>query len=263
MAVERDQLFRNGSAPPADFEFNIAVANVFDDMVTRSVPFYAEQQAMVREIARKFWIPGRAVYDLGCATGTTLVNLAADLPDAAPIVGLDNSPAMLDRAAARVAEAGLADRVELKAADLSGAPAALPLRNVGLVTLLWTLQFVPPLRRDAVISWIYGGMAADGVLVVTEKTLTGNSDTDRFFIDFHYDFKRANGYSEEELLRKREALENTLIPYRIEENLELFARNGFEIVETFFQWFNFAGFLCVKNPALRGRGRPRAIGAAM
>jgi tRNA (cmo5U34)-methyltransferase len=31
----------------------------------------------------------------------------------------------------------------------------------------------------------------------------------------------------------------------------LFRRNGFEIVETFFQWYNFAGFLCVKRPAGR------------
>ena len=51
-------------------------------------------------------------------------------------------------------------------------------------------------------------------------------------------------------MRKREALENKLIPYRLEENIELFHRNGFQIVETFFQWFNFAGFLCVKKSAL-------------
>ena len=69
----------------------------------------------------------------------------------------------------------------------------------------------------------------------------------RFFIDFYYDYKRKNGYSEEEIIRKREALENVLIPYRFDENFELFQRNGFEIVETFFQWNNFAGFLCVKN----------------
>jgi len=34
----------------------------------------------------------------------------------------------------------------------------------------------------------------------------------------------------------------------LEENVDLFRRNGFEIVETFSQWFNFAGFLCVKKP---------------
>ena len=69
----------------------------------------------------------------------------------------------------------------------------------------------------------------------------------RFFIDFYYDFKRKNGYLDGEIQRKREALENVLIPYRLEENIELFKRNGFEIVETFFQWFNFIDLLCVKT----------------
>jgi len=38
-----------------------------------------------------------------------------------------------------------------------------------------------------------------------------------------------------------------LVPYRMDENAELFRRNGFPIVETFSQFFNFAGFLCLKN----------------
>ena len=49
------------------------------------------------------------------------------------------------------------------------------------------------------------------------------------------------------ILRKREALENVLVPYRADENIELFRHNGFQIVETFFQWYNFCGFLCVKS----------------
>jgi tRNA (cmo5U34)-methyltransferase len=72
----------------------------------------------------------------------------------------------------------------------------------------------------------------------------------RFFVEHYYEFKRSQGYSESEILRKREALENILIPYRLEENVELFRRNGFQIVETFFQWFNFAGFVCIKKPTL-------------
>ena len=63
----------------------------------------------------------------------------------------------------------------------------------------------------------------------------------------YYDFKRRNGYSEDEILHKREALENVLVPYRADENVELFRHSGFQIVETFFQWYNFCGFLCVKS----------------
>jgi tRNA (cmo5U34)-methyltransferase len=90
-------------------------------------------------------------------------------------------------------------------------------------------------------------MVDGGALIVTDKILTNDSNMNRFFIDFYYNFKRRTGYSEEEILRKREALENVLVPYRVDENFELFRRNGFAIAETFFQWYNFAGFLCVKS----------------
>ena len=116
-----------------------------------------------------------------------------------------------------------------------------------VVTLCWTLQFIRPLRRDVLIKKIYDELEDGGVLIVTDKVLTNDSNMNRFFIDFYYDFKRGKGYSEDEILRKREALENVLIPYRFDENFELFRRNGFQTVETFFQWFNFAGFLCVKS----------------
>ena len=97
------------------------------------------------------------------------------------------------------------------------------------------------------IATIYNNLIDGGVLIVTEKILTNDSNMNRFFIEFYYDFKRRNGYSEKEILRKRERLENVLIPYRVDENFEMFRRNGFKITETFFQWYNFAGFLCVKK----------------
>ena len=158
---------------------------------------------------------------------------------------------MLDRASRKVRAHGLDDRVELRLADLNGELDALDLRDAGVVLLCWTLQFVRPLRRDRLIRHVYDALAEDGVLIVTEKVLTNDSHMNRFFIDFYYAFKRRNGYSEDEILRKREALENVLIPYRAEENYELFRRNGFEIVEPFFQWYGFSGFLCVKKPRTR------------
>ena len=85
------------------------------------------------------------------------------------------------------------------------------------------------------------------MLVVTEKTLTRNGSMNNRFIDFYYDLKRRNGYSGTEIARKREALENVLVPYTIDENMRLFRRNGFTTCEPFFQWYNFTGFLCVKG----------------
>ena len=253
--TKKDQVFAAAGARPADFVFNEKVAQVFDDMVTRSVPYYPEQQRMVEEIGRSFYIPGTKAYDLGCSTATTLIALGRHLGPQARLVGYDNAEPMLAQARQKIREQGLEDRIELRCADLNGSLSEMPVENASVVTMCWTLQFVRPLRRDNLIRMIYDSMVEDGALVVAEKVLTNSSHMNRFFIDFYYDFKRRNGYSEVEILRKREALENVLVPYRIDENLEMFRRNGFEVAETFFQWYNFVGFLCVKKPAPRAGGR--------
>jgi tRNA (cmo5U34)-methyltransferase len=255
--MKKDTVFNGSQERASDFEFDAQVAAVFDDMLVRSVPFYREQQNMINRIGRKLWQPGTTAYDLGCSTATTLLGLSSELPSAARLVGYDNSRPMLDQARRKIVESHLEDRIELRYADLNGDLSELVLENAGIVTMCWTLQFVRPLRRDDLIQWIYNGLNDEGVLIVTEKILTNNGHMNRFFVDYYYEFKRSQGYSDTEILRKREALENVLIPYRLEENLELFHRNGFQIVETFFQWFNFAGFLCVKKPALGQRTNGR------
>ena len=247
--MDRDQVFDNENVRGSDFEFNAEVAQVFDDMLIRSVPLYLEQQSLIKTIAKKFYLPGSKIIDLGCSTGTTLIHLAKVIENASQLVGYDNSKPMLEKARANTELANVSEPIELLYADLNGDISNLDFSNASVVTLCWTLQFIRPLKRDALIKKIYESMADGGVLIITDKVLTNDSHMNRFFIDFYYDLKRSNGYSDDEISNKREALENVLIPYRLDENFELFRSNGFQIVETFFQWFNFAGILCVKNPS--------------
>lgn len=243
----RDQIYASTAARGSDFEFDEDVAAVFDDMLVRSVPFYNEQQALIQEAAQKFYAEGTRIYDVGCSTATTLIRLAKALGPTVRLVGFDSSQPMLDKARTNIERAGYSAQIDLRRLDQNEDVTAADLSNASVVTLCWTLQFVRPVKRDALIRWIYNGMQSGAVLIVTEKVLTNSSDMNRYFIEFYYDFKRRNGYSEEEILRKREALENVLIPYRVDENFELFRRNGFPVVETFFQWYNFAGFMAVKQ----------------
>lgn len=245
--MTRDDIFSGTAARGSDFQFNEEVAIVFDDMLVRSVPFYLEQQSLIEEIAQRFCQPDSSVVDLGSSTGTTLIRFANLLDPSARLIGYDNSEPMLERARNNANEAGVGDRIEFAYGDLNENLDDLVIENASVVTICWTLQFVRPLRRDHLVKKIYEGMADGGVLIVTDKVLTNDSNMNRFFIDFYYEFKRRNGYSDEEISKKREALENVLIPYRFDENFELFRKNGFSTVETFFQWYNFAGFLCVKN----------------
>jgi tRNA (cmo5U34)-methyltransferase len=245
--MSKDQVFAGSAARASDFEFNKEVADVFDDMLNRSVPYYREQQALMQQIARKFYVPGTCVYDLGCSTGVTLINMAKTLGPNVHLIGYDYSKPMLEKAHANIAQAGLSEQIELRQGDFNDVLDKMELQNASVVTLCWTLQFVRPLWRDRLVKWINQGTVAGGALVCMEKVLTNSSDMNRYFIDFYYEYKSKNGYSPEEILRKREALENVLVPYRTDENFELFRRNGYSTVETCFQWFNFAGYLCVKG----------------
>ena len=67
--MNRDEVFSAPEKAAWDFEFNADVAHAFDDMLERSVPFYQEQQRMIRTMSKSFWVPGTQVYDLGLFHG--------------------------------------------------------------------------------------------------------------------------------------------------------------------------------------------------
>ena len=185
MTSGRDSVFAAPGARASDFEFNEEVAGVFDDMLVRSVPCYLEQQGLIREIATRFHVPGTKIYDLGCSTGTTLLNIGHAIDDSVELVGYDNSKPMLERARQNVARSGLANPVDLRYADLNVDASDLDLDGAGVITLCWTLQFIRPLGRNRLIRQIYDSLGEGGVLICCEKILTNDSDMNRFFVDFY------------------------------------------------------------------------------
>jgi tRNA (cmo5U34)-methyltransferase len=241
--VLRDQVFAQPHDRIADFKFGADVANVFDDMLLRSVPFYAETQRMIGELAVDFAVEGTNVYDLGCSTGTTMIELDRLLAPGVNFVGVDNSEDMLVKCRAKLAEHEFKHPFELLYADLDR---GCPVENASLVLLVLTLQFIRPLQRERLLLDAYNGMNENGALIMVEKVLGEESLFNRFFIEHYYDFKRRSGYSNLEITQKREALENVLVPYKLLENRELLLRCGFRYVDVFFKWYNFCGIIAVK-----------------
>jgi len=227
----------------SDFSFDKTVAQVFDDMVSRSVPFYAEIQRMLTELTAHFATKGSKIYDLGCSTGTTLALVHDTLPVSAQLCGIDNSAEMLQRCRQKLAMRGLDDVVELRQDDLDG---AIKIDNASVVLLVLTLMFVRPLNREKLVRSIYAGMNKGACLLVVEKVLGEGSVFNRLFIERYYEFKRRMGYSDLEIAQKREALENVQVPYRVGENRDLLLGAGFREVDVFFKWYNFAGFVAIK-----------------
>ncbi len=240
----RDELFANDERIH-DFIFDDNVATVFDDMLERSVPFYGEVQRMVVELAAHFLDDDGAVYDIGCSTGNTLLGISAAIdPDRQiRLVGLEPSPAMREQAEKKLADTVRPDRVEIRPEGVEEI-AALP--DARVITMLYTMQFIRPIMRPKVLQMCYDSLQPRGALILAEKILAEETDLRRVFIDLYHDYKRRLGYSSTEILRKREALENVLIPFTTGENLTLLRDVGFTIAEPVFQWYNFAAYLAVK-----------------
>ena len=238
-----DEIFKRTMAAVADFEFGEKVASVFDDMLTRSVPFYEEMQRMIGEMAADFAVPGTNFYDLGCSTGTTMLMLDRQVPKDVRFVGVDNSEEMLKRCRAKLAEHGFNRPHELLCADLNQ---GVRIENASMVAMVLTLQFIRPLYRDRLIETILKGMNENGCLILVEKVLGEDSLINRLFIKYYYDLKKSHGYSELEIAQKREALENVLVPYKLLENREMLTRAGFRYCDVFFKWYNFSALVAVK-----------------
>lgn len=238
----RDEIFR-GDADLADFAFTETVASVFDDMLDRSVPFYQEMQRMIAEMAADFAVPGTSIYDLGCSTGNTLLHLDASVSQDVQLIGVDYSEEMLRRCRHKLEERGLKRAHKLVCADLNH---GVEIRNASIVLMVLTLQFVRPLYRDILVREILKGLVDRGCVIIVEKVLGEDSLFNRLFIKYYYDLKKRNGYSETEIARKREALENVLVPYKLLENREMILRAGFRYCDVFFKWYNFCGIIAVK-----------------
>jgi tRNA (cmo5U34)-methyltransferase len=240
-----DRIFAQPKKQVDDFVFDGKTAGVFDDMLGRSVPFYAEIQRMTAELAADFATPGSNLYDLGCSTGTTLAALDGLVDPSVRFVGVDDSPEMLDKARQKLAGLPSAGKrkLDLVRADLHELH---QVENASVVLLTLTLQFVRPLHRERLVRAICAGTNPQGCLILVEKLTESDTLFNRLFIKYYYDMKRRNGYSDLEIAQKREALENVLIPYRAEENEQLLLAGGYRRVQPFFQWYNFAGVIAVK-----------------
>lgn len=239
--VQVDRLFREINPDIGDFAFDENVARVFDDMISRSIPLYADVQRSVPVLANLLEHDVLKVVDLGCSTGTSLIHLARTLPDRnLQLIGVDNSSAMLEKCAEKVASLDLADQVQTQLSDIQ----SFEFDEASVVLMNYTLQFVDVVRRPEILKRIRQSLLPDGFLLVSEKVIHDQPQVDDALVELYFEFKRRQGYSELEISRKRDALENVLVPLTVDGNLELLRQAGFARVEVLLKWFNFATFVC-------------------
>ena len=236
-----DRLFTEIDPDSGTFAFDQNVAKVFDDMISRCVPLYADVQRSLPVLTGLLDHDPIRVFDLGCSTGTSLIHLSASLPDRSlELHGIDNSPAMLDQCQQKLAELELAHPIQTTCA----AAEDFEMHDASVVLMNYTLQFVPEQSRPALLERIRESIRPGGFLLISEKVAHPQPPMHDALTELYFEYKKARGYSELEISRKRDALENVLVPLTMDRNVEMFRAAGFANVEVLLKWFNFATFLC-------------------
>lgn len=239
----RDTIYSTPRTSVPPFEFNAAVADVFDDMIHRSVPMYGEIILRQSQLIQRCYRPGTRVYDLGCSTGNLAMALCERMPAGAfEMVAVDSSQPMLDIFKKRLGAIGRFEGITPLCADIR----RVNMEQVGMVVVNFTLQFIPPEDRDALLQRIYDALVPSGILLFSEKTMHPNQALSDLQVDFHYRFKRENGYSELEISQKREALENVMVPETMAMHHDRLRRCGFSGIDVWLKWFNFCSWICTK-----------------
>jgi len=234
----RDNLFKK--AIKKQFEFDEEVASVFDDMIKRSTPFYKEVVDLVSKLAVKNIEDNGLIYDLGCSTGTVLIDIFSKGKKDIRLIGVDNSKAMIDIAKKKAKAYGA--KVEFIEADIL----EFEFEKADIFISNYTLQFIRPLKREGFVRKIFSSLKENGVFIFSEKLISEDKILNKQLIDIYFDFKKDQGYSEFEIMQKREALENVLVPFTTKENEQMIRGAGFKEFEIIFKWVNFATFFARK-----------------
>ena len=240
--AKKDRYFAEVIGTISPFSFNAEVAEVFDDMVTRSVPLYRENQHMMVQVLSRQLKTQDRVYDLGCSTGAALIQIGTALKALnLNLVGLDDSLPMVEKARLKMKAFGLSD-VEIEHADITKAS----LETCGAVVMNYTLQFLPLKDRLPLLQKIHAALRPGGILILAEKIEADEASFQELLTSIYYAFKTGNGYSELEISQKREALEDVLIPLGPKRQEALLNEAGFAQAEMILRWSTFATFLAVK-----------------
>ena len=231
-------LKKDETLPSGKWKFDEAVTEVFDNMLERSIPDYEGMRRTTTELATRFAKPNTAVVDLGCSRGAALKPIEKNLSKSVSYFGIEVSEPMRKAAIKEIPFATILDT------DLRS---SYPPVSASVTLSVLTLQFIPIEYRQQIIQRVFDTTIQGGAFLLVEKVLGSDSFTNQMLIETYLNRKGQNGYTAEQIQRKRESLEGVLVPVTADWNLELLRSAGFKNIECYWRHLNFSAWIAVKN----------------
>lgn len=229
--------------PNGKWAFDNEVTDVFDDMLSRSIPQYDLMRQLCFELASRYVQRKTAVIDIGCSRGEAMAKLVDRFGAQNLFIGVEVSEPMLEAARQRFAKLIDVGVVDIRDMDLRQ---EFPSHRASVILSVLTLQFTPIEYRLGILQNIYNHLEPGGALILVEKVIGGSANLDADFVSLYYDIKRRNGYTEDQIQRKRLSLEGVLVPLTARMNEEMLQIVGFKQIDSFWRVLNFAGWIAIK-----------------
>jgi tRNA (cmo5U34)-methyltransferase len=237
--LKKDNLYKKDFPKNHKFIFDNNVADVFEDMVNRSVPGYEFLIENIGVMSKKFYQKNTVIYDLGsslCACSLSILEKLKNIE--VQICAVDSSEAMIDTCKKNI------NRKEIK--FIHSDILDIDIKNTSVVILNLTLQFISLEKRTYLLEKIFSKLNKNGVIIITEKIKIDKMSDDIFFKNFHDFFKENNGYSKEEIDRKKIALSETMIIESEKIHEDRFRDIGCKKFYKWFQCYNFVSWVLIK-----------------
>lgn len=224
--------------PKPKWEFDDDVARCFDNMLQRSIPDYENMRHLVYSIGRHF-VKGGTIMDIGCSNGNAVLPFVKEYKN--PFMLIDVSESFLD-----LCRQGFKNypNVKIMNHDLRN---GVPSVSSCLILSILTVQFTPIEYRQKIINSVYESLQPGGAFIMVEKLLGSSFDIDTVLVDEYYEMKSEHQYTQEQIQSKRKSLEGVLVPVTEQWNMDLLRSAGFQKIECFWRYLNFAGWLAIKE----------------
>ena len=235
---------KDNTMPNSRWAFTADIADCFDDMLKRSIPYYANMRELIYAIGRNFVIPKTTIIDIGCSNGLNIAPFIENFGANNRYALLDVSEPMLDKVRQKYDSYIKQKIVDVYNMDVTK---NLPNCSTSLIMSVLSLQFTPIEYRQSTIQRIHDLLLPNGAFIFVEKVIGDTDRIDRLFINEYYNLKSKNGYSQEAIDAKRKSLEFSLIPVKEKYNMDMLWQSGFKSVECFWRALNFVGFIAIKS----------------
>jgi SAM-dependent methyltransferase len=205
------------------WEFNDEVASRFQQEAVSNIPDYERVIDLCISIAKRKLQHDDLIVDIGSALGHTIDKFISSGFNCT--MGIESSQSM--RSVSKYPE-----RVIHNDRFPNNITYRMAMAN-------WTLHFI--IEREQYIQDVYDNLTNDGIFIITDKT-----PQSQLIKNLYYDFKRANGVSDEYIYEKQQKLKGYMHLYSIEWYIETLNKVGFKNVQIINSNLGFVTFYAEK-----------------